>query len=117
MSIWAPTKWIKQKQERGVETVLNYRFEHSSQEDDTGDDSGRGKELCVHVSIQPERTVCARAQGSQCAGDTVGSQCDWRGKERGKEQVKSKWKVGRQAVSGGGSLSSRWITIAINFFP
>lgn len=106
----------KKKQERGVGTVLNYRFEHSSQEDVTGDDSGRGKKLCVHVSVQPESTVCAKAQGSQCAEDTVGSQCDCWGNERGKGQMRSKWKGGRQAVSGGGSSSSQWITIAVNFF-
>lgn len=83
--------------------MLNYRFEHSSQEDVTGDDSGRGKKLCVRVSIQPERTVCAKAPGGQCDEDTVGSQCACWGNERGKEQRRSKWKVGRQAVSAGGS--------------
>lgn len=63
-----PLRWNRKKQERGEGTVLNYRFEHSRQEEVTGSDSGRGKGLGGHVSIQPERTVCPRLKAASVLG-------------------------------------------------
>lgn len=36
------------------------------------------------------------------------------GDERGRRQRRSKWERGRQAVQGGGSPSSQWITAAVH---